>query len=103
MRTYRIRQDAWTVLAGILHANEEFNGKGMTGRPNVIPTDRGWMPHEEWQLLIDRHEVSPIQYAVFSYDTIIGYKWDGEWYIPDVKYSFTTTNHQIKLRVAVDY
>jgi hypothetical protein len=102
MRTFRIKRDSWTVLAGILHANESFRTAGsMRGEVNPTPY-QGCMPTEEYTLMRDRHAVDPLEYAVWSYGTIIGYKWDGQWYVPDCTYSITTTIQQNKLRVAVD-
>jgi hypothetical protein len=41
-------------------------------------------------------------YAVFSYDTPIAWRIDGQWYMPDYRYSRTTTRHQSTIRVALE-
>lgn len=101
MRTYRVKRDSWTVLAGILNANEPFTTSGsMRGETDPV-LSKGNMPTNEYDLLKLRHDTEPISYAVWSYGTIIGYKWRGRWFVPDCTYSLTTTIQQNKLRVAV--
>ncbi len=41
------------------------------------------------------------EYAVYSYATPIAWRLDGKWFMPDVKYSPTTTHHQHKIRTAI--
>lgn len=105
MRTFRIKRDSWTVLAGILHANEPFRTTGsMRGETNAVPF-KGWMSHEDFLTMIDRMEKAgrkTLDYAVWSYNTVIGYRIDDVWYVPNASYSPTTTIQQNKLRVAVN-
>jgi hypothetical protein len=75
----------------------------MRGETNPV-ISRGNMPSPDFEKLISVHREFPISYAVWSYGTIIGYKWCGQWTIPDCTYSITTTVQQNKLRVAIgDY
>lgn len=41
------------------------------------------------------------EYVIYSYATPIAWKMDDKWFIPDVKYSVTTTRHQNKIRVVI--
>lgn len=59
------------------------------------------MPTDDYNKMKSAHEEVPISYAVWSYGTIIGYKWRDMWVIPDCTYSITTTIQQSKLRTAV--
>lgn len=45
-----------------------------------------------------REPSGPI-FVIFSYNTPIAWMYDGEWQIPNVTYSATTTNHQGLVRV----
>jgi hypothetical protein len=105
MRTFRIRRDSWSVLAGILRANEPFKTAGsMRGETSAVPF-KGHMPHEEFLTMVERMEKAgsrTLDYAVWSYSTIIGYRIGAIWHVPDCKYSTTTTIQQNKLRVAVN-
>ena len=102
---FRIKRDSWTVLAGILAANKPLRTAGsMRGEINATPF-KGHMPHEEFLTMVERMEKAgsrTLDYAVWSYATIIGYRIGDKWYVPDCKYSITTTIQQNKLRVAVD-
>jgi hypothetical protein len=107
MRTFRIKRDGWWVLRDILQSNEPFKTAGsMRGEPDVYPS-QGRMPADEYDSMRARAVRAGsvggrVDYAVWSYGTIIGYRVEDVWYVPDVKYSITTTIQQNKLRVAVD-
>jgi hypothetical protein len=48
---------------------------------------------------IDRGEIT---YVIYSFATPIGWVEDGAGYVPDVRYTITTTHHQNVARVALD-
>lgn len=49
-----------------------------------------------------RDSVKTADYVVYSFSTPIAWHTpDGEWHVPDVKYSQTTTKHQGKISVAL--
>lgn len=41
------------------------------------------------------------EYTVYSYATPIAWRLDGIWFMPDVKYSPSTTRHQNKISTAI--
>lgn len=101
MKTFRIKRDGWWVLADILASGESFRTAGSMRGENTPSISQGHMPTDEYERMKARHYDDPITYAVWSYGTIIGYKWRYQWFIPDCKYSITTTIQQNKLRTAV--
>ena len=77
----------------------------MRGELNVSPS-QAHMPPDEYRLMCERAEKNvfgtrKLDYAVYSYATIIGYRVNDTWYVPDCTYSITTTIQQNKLRTAV--
>lgn len=92
------RNIGWWVLAEILnYRSEPFanSTKSFTGYPGR-PTDFGRLPME-WH---DKAASPTIDYTIYSYATPIAWRDNGEWIIPDVKYSVTTSRHQSQVRVA---
>lgn len=65
-----------------------FRGEPVTGR--YVST--GEMPTNHAEFM--RTFAGEIDYVIFSYATPVAWHANGEWYIPDVKYSRTTTRHQ---------
>lgn len=95
--------DHWT-LADWLTQDQAFcdQGKQFHGMPFVPFADslsRGQLPADEWKTLDKRFD--GLQYVVYSYTTVIGYKWCNQWFVPEVHYSKITTEHQAKLRAAL--
>lgn len=66
--------------------------RGIVGRPDTL----GWLP-EEWRKVWDR---SRVLYTIMSWDTPIAWlTGTGEWVVPDVSYSPTTSRQQTIMRV----
>lgn len=57
----------------------------------------GWLP-SEWVTILRSDNPS---YVVYSYQTPIAWLSEGDWVIPDEKYSPTTDNHQSVVRRGV--
>ena len=76
------------------NSNGSFEGKA--GKELYL----GRLP-EEWK---ERYDNTAVVYTVFSYATPIA--WldnEGEWIVPAVKHSATTSQHQSKLKAALTY
>lgn len=57
----------------------------------------GQLPQEYWA------SARNAQYLIYSYQTPIAWvDSDGVWFVPDVRYSVTTTNHQSAVKSAID-
>jgi hypothetical protein len=70
---------------------------GVLGSLDSVIYDTGRLPDEyEQQLRLDRPS-----YIVYSYGTPIAWHSDKGWFIPEVKYSVTTSKHQGYVRRAV--
>lgn len=83
------------IIESKLISQEPFKIASMKGGED---TGMGILPDE----LRARFEADSPFYVVYSYRTPIAWvSKDGEWVVPDVKYSATTTNHQNIVRVAV--
>lgn len=87
-------------LQDVIRGRERFETNGaMRGAVNTSPYPyTGQLPQSWAQRLLD-HNVS---YIVWSYSTPIAW-YDDErgWYVPDVKYSVTTSKHQNIVRASV--
>jgi hypothetical protein len=67
---------------------------------------RGWLPNvgrlpSQHVAALDTATVAGDFYVVMSYNTPIAWYANGEWTIPDVKYSVTTSNHQGLVRMGI--
>lgn len=100
-RTYRVNADSWTTLMDILVGTpEEFNTdrasiRGRTLDSNMRPSF-GRVP-DEYSL-----DIFNARYVIYSYGTPIAWRdRRGEWTVPDVRYSVTTSKHQGKVRAAL--
>lgn len=98
--TFRLRADGWWKLADLLvGAPEDFNSPRATFRGRTHLDGCGWLPEGEAALL--RGVEDDIEFVIYSYETPIAWRVKGEWVIPEVTYSITTTRHQSLVRTAV--
>jgi hypothetical protein len=73
-------------------SNHTGSFRGIVGRPDTL----GWLP-EEWRKVWDK---SRVMYTIMSFDTPIAWlKGTGEWVVPPVSYSTTTSRQQTIMRV----
>lgn len=57
------------------------------------------MPHDEWV----KYQTANVEYSVIHFYTVIAYKADGVWCVPDVKYSRRTTAKQNIMRTVIPF
>jgi hypothetical protein len=72
------------------NATESF--RGVTETPGGFTYYTGYLPPEF------KEGLEQASYAVYSYNTPIAWYADGRWYVPEVKYSITTSMHQSRTR-----
>ena len=86
-----------SAIARALQAGEPFTTSGaLSGEPYPLLVGGGRLPYE-WASSID----NPI-YVIRSYATAIAWQnSDGEWIVPDARYSATTSKHQGTIRYAL--
>ena len=62
-----------------------------------------WLPDSEADILRDhaKNSHNGKVFAVFSYGTPIAWKNGDEWYVPNKKYTASTTHHQSLVRSAI--
>jgi len=70
-----------------------FRGEPVTSR--YVGT--GQMPDAQAEHMREFMRAGTLEYVVYSYQTPIAYRADGQWYIPTTRYSVTTSKHQGKL------
>lgn len=92
---------SWTQFTPYLRDRMPFNKYGnLYGRTYLLRT--GILPHEHAITLRVLYTDSRLAYVVYSYDTPIAWRdTDGNWTVPDVKYSTTTSKHQGRIGMAV--
>ena len=92
-----------STIARAIRQGEDFTTSGALrgeSRPAFIGTGRMSDAEAERLRLVD--SLMGIDYVVYSYGTPIAYRTnDGNWTIPDAKYSETTSKHQSTIRYAV--
>ena len=90
-------------IAKKLLERESFKTNGAlkgVAKPSWI--DRGEMSVRDYDFLLGDRNYYGIDYVIYSYSTPIAWlRGDGEWAMPDAKYSVTTTKHQTTTRVAI--
>jgi hypothetical protein len=96
-------RDSFADFAAVMKARKPFRTSGALFGGPCSPNYRpgvGILP-EEWQ---ERLRATSVDYVVYSYATPIAWHdaYTGEWIVPDVKYSTTTSKHQGKIRSAVN-
>lgn len=106
---FRNQSQGWWVLRDIIETNQEFhnttnNFRGVHWNAEHAATpSRGQMPTAEYNRLAMHHALVGVDYVVYSYETVIAYRnRNGVWYVPSVKYSRTTTGHQLDIGVVAD-
>lgn len=86
-------------IARAMGNGEDFRTHGsLHGGPaarTLTSWDMGQLPREFYSRAMFA------DYIVWSYSTPIAYWQDGEWVVPEVRYSVTTTRQQATVRAAV--
>lgn len=82
-----------TTLVEVTHGN--LSGRKVT--PNSSGSPYGRLDFSY------RASFAQAEYAIYSYGTPIAWLADGEWYMPNTRYTVTTTNHQNAIRMALHY
>jgi hypothetical protein len=89
----------WRAMAKAMANGDDFatsgalRGEQITGA--LTNWDMGRLPAEFYSRAMFA------EYVVWSYSTPIACRQDGEWIVPEVKYSPTTTRHQSRIRAAI--
>ena len=90
-------------IAKKLLERESFKTNGAlkgVAKPSWI--DHGRMSVWDYDFLLGDRNYYGIDYVIYSYYTPIAWlRGDGEWAMPDAKYSVTTTKHQTTTRAAI--
>ena len=90
-------------IAKKLLERESFKTNGAlkgVAKPSWI--DHGRMNVRDYNFLHNDRNCYGIDYVIYSYSTPIAWlHGDGEWAMPDAKYSVTTTKHQTTTRAAI--
>lgn len=103
MRKYRVNADSWTELLDILRNDEAFNEFDKDylygAHWNQASANATWSGDIRRQFAVQQKLIT---YVIYSYETPIAWRLtDGSWVIPDMVLSHTTSNHQSKVRTAV--
>lgn len=93
----------WSQFVDPLVGREAFvTGGKLWGSPHLPVKDysghvpAGQLPQENWE------SYAGSTYAVYSYETPIAWvDKSGDWVVPDVKYSVTTSKHQGRINAAL--
>lgn len=92
------------AIARAIRQGEDFATSGaLKGEVNPRWVGPGRMRPEDGRELYVAQSVVGIDYVVYSYGTPIAYRTEdtGEWVVPDVKYSVTTSKHQGMVQYAL--
>lgn len=102
MRTKKLTtRSMWTEFRDCLSELRPFVTHGAfkgVARPNRERSGitYGQLPRQYWD------DVTGADYVVYSYLTPIAWHMpNGQWVMPDVRYSVTTSKHQSKIRTAI--
>lgn len=101
-RTYRVQADRVDTLVDILVAiPDEFNLDKDSLRGRAV-NGTEWI---SFGRLSNEHKDSfrkpGLEYVIFSYLTPIAWRTNGQWVMPDVRYTVQTSKHQGKVRNAL--
>ena len=90
-------------IARALRNGEPFATSGaLKGIANPWWVESGRMRESDRAEMYSARDSIGIDYVIYSYGTPIAYRTaDGNWTIPDAKYSVTTSKHQSTIRYAV--
>lgn len=105
-KLFRNKRDGWLTLRDLIRSGEEFHNstgsfrgirRESLGSPSV-----GHLPEKDAAWFRQCDAMGILTYVVYSYQTPIAWRTDNAWYIPDARYSVTTSQHQGLIRTAVD-
>lgn len=77
---------------------QDFSGSNLHGHLGVISLDPGRLPARFHQALNDATKADDF-YVVLSYATPIAWFANGQWFVPSVKYSVSTSRQLSSLRI----
>ena len=91
------------MIARAIKNGEDFTTSGaLKGIANPWWVNSGYMRDGDSAAMYSARDNIGIDYIIYSYGTPIAYRTNnGEWAIPDAKYSVTTSKHQATIRYAV--
>jgi hypothetical protein len=90
-------RSAWWDFAKAIAAGQDFDTSGaLKGRSGEAPWSWGRLDYDH------RASVKDADYVIYSYQTPIAWRTQGQWHTPNVKYSVTTSRHQSKIFTAID-
>lgn len=91
------------AIARAIRQGEDFATSGaLKGIANPWWVNSGYMRDSDSAAMYAARDNAGIDYVIYSYATPIAYRTaDGQWTIPDAKYSVTTSKHQSTIRYAV--
>lgn len=79
----------------------KLNGGSMSGWKTDTP-GFGRLPESERDAFRNQKESHGVEFVIFSYATPIAWKLrNGNWFVPDVSYSTTTSGHQSAVKRAL--
>ena len=92
-----------TMIARAIKGMEDFKTSGaLKGVASPWWVDSGYMRDSDSAAMYSARDNIGIDYVIYSYATPIAYRTNnGEWTIPDAKYSVTTSKHQSTIRYAL--
>ena len=92
-----------SAIARAIRQGEDFTTSGaLKGDANPWRVHSGYMRDADSAAMYSARDNIGIDYVIYSYATPIAYRTtDGNWTIPDAKYSVTTSKHQSTIRYAV--
>lgn len=92
------------TIAHAIRQGEDFTTSGaLEGIANPRWVNSGRMRDSDSAPLYSARDNIGIDYVIYSYATPIAYRTtDGNWTIPDAKYSVTTSKHQSTIRYALE-
>ena len=91
-------RSAWWEFSKAIAAGQDFDTSGaLRGRSGESVCDAvGWLDYDL------RNSVKDADYVIYSYQTPIAWRTQGQWHTPNVKYSATTSRHQSTIFTAID-
>ena len=93
-----------STIAHALRNGEDFTTSGaLKGEANPQWIGSGRMTVADANVMDTTRDEHGIDYVVYSYGTPIAYRAElsGQWIVPDVKHSVTTSKHQGTIRYAL--
>lgn len=90
------------AVANAIRNHEDFKTSGSFWGTTSITAHFGRMPQEWTKKFHEALALAQVTYVVNSHSTPIAWVADGQWVIPDVKYSGTTSTQQNVIRRNVE-